>query len=115
MVSIGKSKTDTGGDNLKKLDPKPLECYQEEGDVVFVPNFFRHSVFNIGEVIAISAVHYENDDGDGGGDTRGYRSTSRRTKPTVSKTLIPNKIIKKHKYNAASSRTRNIAYTKRTL
>ena len=60
--------------NLKKLDPKPLECYQEEGDVVFVPNFFRHSVFNIGEVIAISAVHYENFDGDGGGGTRGHRS-----------------------------------------
>ena len=64
--------------NLKKLDPKPLECYQEEGDVVFVPNFFRHSVFNIGEVVAISAVHYENDDGDDGGGTRGYRSVENR-------------------------------------
>jgi hypothetical protein len=42
---------------LPTLDPKPLECYQHEGDVLFVPEYFPHTVYNVGETVAVSAVH----------------------------------------------------------
>ena len=42
---------------LPNMRKKPLECYQHAGDMMYVPMYFPHTVFNIGETVAISAVH----------------------------------------------------------
>ena len=42
---------------LPKMRRKPLECYQHPGDMIYVPNYYPHTVFNFGETVAISAIH----------------------------------------------------------
>ena len=42
---------------LPKMRRKPLECYQHPGDMIYVPNYYPHTVFNIGETVAVSAIH----------------------------------------------------------
>jgi hypothetical protein len=46
-----------GKEKTKKRRRKPFQCYQHAGDVMYVPNFYQHTVYNIGETVAVSAVH----------------------------------------------------------
>ena len=41
---------------LPKMRRKPLECYQHPGDMIYVPNYYSHTVFNIGDTVAVSGV-----------------------------------------------------------
>jgi len=43
---------------LPTLSPKPMECYQNAGDVLYVPHMYHHAVFNLGEMtVAVSVIH----------------------------------------------------------
>tara|TARA_B100000795_G_C22493853_1_gene321311 strand:+ start:215 stop:376 length:162 start_codon:yes stop_codon:yes gene_type:complete len=35
-----------------------MECYQNAGDVLYVPHMYHHAVFNLGEMtVAVSVIH----------------------------------------------------------
>jgi|TARA_B110000208_G_C11711205_1_gene409372 hypothetical protein len=51
-------RTDFVNNILAKLNPKPMECWQKAGDVIFVPHMHQHCVFNEGDlVVAVSEIH----------------------------------------------------------
>ena len=43
-------------------DARPRQCWQEKGDLMYVPNGTIHAVWNEGEVMAVSSLHHEDED-----------------------------------------------------
>ena len=43
---------------LQQLSTSPMECIQNAGDVLYIPDMYHHAVFNIGEMtVAVSEIH----------------------------------------------------------
>jgi uncharacterized cupin superfamily protein len=37
---------------------RPLQCYQEKGDLIYIPNGTTHAVWNKGETVAVSSINH---------------------------------------------------------
>ena len=52
-------------DFLKNIWPflpkkqRPLECYQEKGDLIYIPDGTLHAVWNKGEVVSVSSINHQ--------------------------------------------------------